>query len=254
MEMKNSQNTTAVMQPRQATVRRVKKVQQQIDDAKAQNIPQRETDRTVVGSEQTEAVFQQSNPAHPQNFNGSMHAHMATSAQSLSEVNIRADAGKAPYCERTCNIHETEAHSTLSISINACPTAKAEVRNLRKLQNEWEQQDYAYFTEQFNLCTHLKDIKNLVGLERQKDIGAICMKCDLLGLPIDKEKMKDIFLNESSSRWCSRILKVGKNRCLRISDTMTSQCGLELREGQQFEFSYIISQEGKKVIFLTMLE
>lgn len=214
MEMKNPQNVTAVSQYGQGVVMINRKKGQQIVCGNAQNVQQSEAAHAAERSERRGFTPQQSNSTDP----------------------------------------HSEARSRPFASINAYPTTKAEVRNLRKPQNEWEQQDYAYFTEQFNSCTHLKDIKKLVGLERQKDIGAICMKCDLLGLPIDKEKMKDIFLNESGSRCCSRILKVGKNRCLRISGTMTSQCGLELHEGQQFEFSYMISQDGKKVITLTLLE
>lgn len=126
--------------------------------------------------------------------------------------------------------------------------------DLTKPRNEWTQEDFNFFVHRFNQSQSIQEIKKLTGQGRLEKIESICSRCDLIGLAIDKEKMKKYFLTETDERWRSPVIKVAKGDYLRISSKLAKQFGFELQEGQKFQFNYEISSEGKQILQLTLLQ
>lgn len=176
---------------------------------------------------------------------------VATKAQPTTQQ--RSVTGVQPSYRPACNAPVPSDLQTKSNIDNNNSSVKIEARNLHKEQSEWEAADYAYFTQEFNRSEYLHSVKNLVGKQRIKDIESLVLKCIMDNLPIDMGKAKKFFSKNAERRWCSRVLTVTKDCCLRVSDKLAAQHGLKLYQGQKFEFSYVILPDGKKEIILTML-
>lgn len=133
--------------------------------------------------------------------------------------------------------------------INTSPLEPVVIpRDLTKPRAEWVQEDYVSFVRMFNESSSIVEIKKLLNRDRLEKIQALCSQCDLMGLPISKEKMREYFLQEREGRWRSPILKVCRGNYIRISNTLTEQHGLELKEGQHFAFSLGIEEDTVAII------